>query len=34
VRETRLVVQVLHERAQSIRTLAASADRRNDTRSK
>jgi hypothetical protein len=27
VRETRLVVQVLHERAQSIRALAASADR-------
>ena len=27
VRETRLVVQVLHERAQNIRTLAASGDR-------
>jgi hypothetical protein len=34
VRETRLVVQVLHERAQSIRALAASAERRKDTRSK
>jgi hypothetical protein len=27
VRETRLVVQVLHERAQSVRARAASADR-------
>jgi archaellum biogenesis protein FlaJ (TadC family) len=32
VRETRIVVQVLHERAQSIRALAASADRSRGSR--
>jgi hypothetical protein len=30
VRETRLVVQVLHERTQRVRAMAASADRRRD----